>query len=72
MKLAKNLRRKKLCELDISHSSGITGKLCTLISLEFPNLNVLILNDCQLDSNDMQSLALANVQGRLPMLRHLM
>ena len=70
MKLAKNLRCKKLCELDISHSFGITGKLCTLISLEFPNLNILILNDCQLDSNDMWSLALANVQGRLPICPH--
>ena len=70
-KLTNNLHRERLCKLDIGHSSGIAEHISTLISHDFPSLNTLILNDCELSSSDMHSLALAKVEGRLPELKHL-
>ena len=60
-----------LQKLDISHSSGIRGVLSILLCHSFPSLNTLLLNDCGLSSQDLRSLAKANVKGRLPAIRHL-
>ena len=60
-----------LTELDLSHSSGFTDNLSALFTHSFPRLNTLILYKCQLNSEDLKSLARANVEGKLPQLRHL-
>ena len=69
--LSEKLTSIRLTELDLSHSSGLTGNLSVLFTHSLPTLNTLILNLCLLNSNDLQSLALANVEGKLPQLRHL-
>ena len=61
----------KLHKLDISHSSGISGKLSILLCHKFPTLHALILSDCGLNSEDLHNLAKANGKGRLPKLIHL-
>ena len=61
----------KLHKLDISHSSNIAGTLNILLCHSFPSLNSLILSDCELNSQDLCSLAQANIKGRLPELKHL-
>ena len=48
-----------------------TGILSVLFTHSFPRLNSLILRFCVLNANDLQSLARANVEGKLPQLRHL-
>ena len=60
-----------LQKLDISHSSGIRGGLSILLCHSFPPLNTLILNNCELNSQDLRSLAKANMKGRIPELKHL-
>ena len=61
----------ELSQLDISHSSGISGKLHYLVGYSFPFLTDLILSDCGLHPLDLINLAKASVIGRLPVLRHL-
>ena len=61
----------QLTELGLSGSFGLTGNLSALFTHSFPRLNSLILNSCDLNANDLQSLARANVEGKLPQLRHL-
>ena len=69
--LSEKLTAIRLTELDLSDSSGFTGRLSVLFTHSFPTLNTLILSDCELYSEDLQSLARANVEGKLPQLRHL-
>ena len=69
--LSKKLTSVQLTELDLTDSSGFTGSLSALFTHSFPRLDTLKLNDCNLNSNDLQSLARANVEGKLPQLRHL-
>ena len=69
--LSEKLTDIQLTELDLSHSFGLTGNLSVLFTHSFPTLNTLILSYCGLNSNDLQSLARANVEGKLPQLRHL-
>ena len=69
--LSEKLTSVGLTELDLTHSSGFTGNLSALFTHSFPRLNTLILIDCDLNSEDLQSLARANVEGKLPQLRHL-
>ena len=57
--------------LDISHSRGIRGELSTLTSQDLTSLRTLILHDCQLNEQDMMSLAEANDKGRLSKLENL-
>ena len=61
----------RLTKLNLYHSSGFIGSLAALFTKSFPTLNTLILHQCQLDSEDIHSLARANVEGKLPQLRHL-
>ena len=69
--LSEKLAAVQLTELDLSFSSGLTGRLSVLFTHSFPTLNTLILRSCDLNANDLQSLARANVVGKLPQLRHL-
>ena len=69
--LSEKLTDIRLTELDLSHSFGLTGRLSVLFTHSFPRLNKLILSLCTLNANDLQSLARANVEGKLPQLRHL-
>ena len=66
-----NMLRDNLCRLHICESSGVGEMLFTLVSDSIPHLDTLILCNCGLNSRDLQTLANANVQGRLPELRHL-
>ena len=61
----------QLKKLDISHSSGMAGTLSILLCHSFPSLHTLILSDCGLNAQDLNSLAKANAKGRLPELKHL-
>ena len=60
-----------LHKLDISKRPGLTGNLSELLRHSFPTLNSLILSDCGLNSQDLCSLTQANVEGRIPLLKHL-
>ena len=59
----------RLTELDLYGS--LTGGLSALFTHRFPRLNSLKLRWRKLNANDLQSLAQANVEGKLPQLRHL-
>ena len=69
--LGNTLASIQLRELDMSYSSGFKGRLSALFSHSFPRLNSLILRSCKLNSEDLQSLSRASVEGKLPQLRHL-
>ena len=69
--LSEKLSSIRLTELYLNWGLGCTGNLSVLFAHSFPTLNTLILRDCELNSNDLQSLARANVEGKLPQLRHL-
>ena len=60
----------QLHELNLSNSQNMKGSL-SMFTHSFPTLNTLILRSCDLNSSDLQSLARANVEGKLPQLRHL-
>ena len=68
--LSDKLTDIQLTELDLSYS-GFTDNLSALFTHSFPRLSSLKLLGCKLNSNDVQSLARANVEGKLPQLRHL-
>ena len=61
----------QLKKLDISHSSGMTGTLSILLCHRFQSLDTLILSDCGLNTDDLNSLARAKAKRRLPELKHL-
>ena len=69
--VARCAKCSSLSSLDISHSSGISGRLFVLVSYSLPKLKTLILSNCRLISNDLISLAKANIENKLPSLRHL-
>ena len=69
--LSQKIAKWNICELDISHCLGVTGNLSCLLRTCSTSLNSLILHDCGLNSQDLKSLAQANVQGKLPEPRHL-
>ena len=69
--LSEKLTDIPLRQLDLTESSGLTGNLSALFTHSFPTLNTLILSHCELNATDLQSLARANVEGKLPQLRHL-
>ena len=58
-------------ELGIYSWNGMTGNFSKLFCHHLPLLKTLILCDCKLNSQDLQSLADANVNSRLPNLKHL-
>ena len=69
--LEHKVKRKTLLKLDISYSSGVTGSLSLLLENTFSALKSLILCSCGLNSTDFYSLAKANVEDRIPDLKHL-
>ena len=69
--LSEKLSSVRLTELNLAISSGLTDNLSVLFTHSFPRLNTLVLNGCKLNANDLQSLAQANVDGKLLELRHL-
>ena len=69
--LGDKLTSIRLTKLDLKINFGFTGNLSVLFTHSFPTLNTLILVGCRLNSEDLQSLARANVEGKLPQLRHL-
>ena len=69
--LSPKLARLKLHYLDITESTGVTGSLSALLANPFPILRSLVLRQCEMNSMDLGSLARANIQDKLPVLRHL-
>ena len=61
----------QLRTLDIRKGYVITGNLSALFTHSLLSLNTLILRLCRLNSDDMNSLAEAEVNSRLPQLKHL-
>ena len=59
-----------LCVLDFSNTF-VGGYLNILLDGIFPSLTTLILSGCHLNTQDFSSLARANVEGKLPELKHL-
>ena len=55
----------QLSQLDISHSSGISGKLYSLVGYSFPSLKDLILRDYELNPQNLLNLAKASLKGIL-------
>ena len=60
-----------LRHLDISDNTGISGKLSILLDHTYPSLDTLVLSNCKLTEQDLESLPLASVGGRLPKLKHI-
>ena len=69
--LSEKLTAVQLTELDLSCSRGLTGNLSALFTHSLNRLDTLTLTWCNMNPNDVQSLARANVEGKLPQLRHL-
>ena len=69
--LCQKLHYLQLRQLNLSHSCSIIGCLLKLFNHSFQTLNTLKLKSCLLNSEDTQSLARANVEGKLPQLEHL-
>ena len=69
--MTKSKRLTQFQKLDISHSMGITGSLSILLCHNFSSLEILILQDCGLNSRDVRNLAQANAKGRLSTLKYL-
>ena len=69
--LSEKLTSLQVTELDLHGSSGFTGNLSVLFTHSFPTLATLILGFCDLNSDNLQSLAKAEAEGKLPQLKHL-
>ena len=57
--------------LDITHCRVLSENLKELLANSFPYLATLVLENCRLSSEDVNSLTQAKIGGRLPQLRHL-
>ena len=66
-----NTLRQNLCKLQVCQSSGVKEMLSEVLDSSLPYLNTLILRNCELNHQELQSLRTANVEGRLPALKHL-
>ena len=73
VRIATILQQKEWClqKIDLSYSCGTRIDLSFLLELDFPELHTLILNQCGLNCKDLVSLVQANVEGRIPELKHL-
>ena len=66
------INQHKLRTFDLSNSSGVSGRLYDCFKCNsFPLLQTLVLRNCNLNSQDMISLAEARVEGKLPELKDL-
>ena len=69
--VARCIAQMQLEKLDISHSAGITGHLSKLFTHRLLLVEFLILSNCELNSDDLRSLAKANEERKFPELKHL-
>ena len=69
--VASSARNSEVTELDISHSPSLTGVLSVMFLQHFPFLTSLVLSDCGLNADDLDSLAQASSEDRLAELKHL-
>ena len=69
--LTDKLSRNNLRLLDISFSRNVRGSLSVLFAFKYPFLKTLILCDCELNSQDLCSLAESIGNHKLPDLKHL-
>ena len=61
----------ELQDLNLSYNLGISGSLSLFVSHALPPLKSLILRRCELQADDMESLAQANAQSKFPELEYL-
>ena len=61
----------RLATLDLSRNPDIHRYISNLFAHRFPNLNVLILRDCELREEALSDIQQANADGKLPQLKHL-
>ena len=59
----------RLTTLDLSQNPGIHRCISNLFVHRFPNLNVLILRDCELREEALSDIQQANADGKLPQLK---
>ena len=69
--LSEDLRRTHLRKLDLSGTPDLSGKLRLLFGKHFPLLETLILRHCKLDGDDLNSLAAAFHEHKIPEIKHL-
>ena len=69
--LSGKLTSLHVTELDLFFCLGVTGNLSALFTHSLPTLNTLELSYCELNSDDVKSLAKAEAQGKLPQLEYL-
>ena len=62
--------QRRLHKINLSHNDMNT-KLSKLLQNGFPELNTLILSNCNLNCSDLHSLAEAKAKGKIPELEHL-
>ena len=68
----KVIKTEMLSEIKLSSNFGLKGNMPSFItSSSLGQLTTLILNDSELSSNDLASLAQAELKGYLPLLKHL-
>ena len=69
--LSDKLTSLQMTDFDILGSHGFTGNLSVLFTHCLPTLSTLIMSHCGLNSDDVHSLVQAEVEGKLPQLKHL-
>ena len=67
--MSNEISRVNLHELHLSDCQHVGGNLSSLLSNSLPSLHILTLRKCNLSSFDLRYLALANAEGKLPMLK---
>ena len=69
--LCESLRRHKICKLDLSRTTALSGTVELLLVNPFPRLEHLNLRHCRLRITDLTSLARACNEGKIPQIKHL-
>ncbi len=69
--LLENVNNEQLRLLDLSGNPFVTGQLKVLLGKPYPVLIALLLNECALDGPDLNHLAQASAQLKLPRLNNL-
>ena len=69
--LVQKIIKWKLRTLNLSYNVGISGSLSAFMTQTLPALKSLTLRCCELQSDDMSSLAHANAEGKFPELEYL-
>ena len=69
--LCDSLKFHKICKLDLSRTSSLSGTVELLLANPFPCLERLNLRNCRLRISDLFSLSGACNEGKLPKMKHL-